>query len=322
METRKLTEGGILSAIQIILGIILIPTGIGYSFYVEIFLPISVTLVVMRCGKKVGLLSGFNTIAVIMLCFSNGFLALYSIQALGFGVLTGWILEKKWSVLSDLLVECLLGCVFLLVLDWMTAGLLGTSLLSDEVTDMLVAAVPTVDETTILCVYYLSIAAIPIASVLITYIGSLFIGNRLGILQKTTKEKYRILRYYKRTAPYLYLNNKGVEVMIGYVGIQGFLWQYLHHAYFKTWVACSCTIILYFCVLDAMKLIGQAIYLKSRRALYVLVYHLSVLMGLMQSFWWTMGLLIGVGWMIDYKMQIKKQQGKLLAVSLNQLRKI
>jgi len=289
---------------------------------VEIFLPISVVLVVIRCGKKVGVLAGINTIVVTMLCFGNGFLALYGIQALGFGVLTGWIFEKKWSVLADLLVECLLGCVFLLLLDWMTAGVLGTSLLDDEVTDMLVAAAPTVNETTILCVYYLSIAAIPVASVLVTYIGGLFIGNRLGILQKTPKEKYRILRYYKRTAPYLYLNKKGVVVMIGYVGIQGFLWQYLHHPYLKAWAACSCGIILYFCVLDAMKLIGQGIYLKSRRSLWVLVYHLSVLMGLMQSFWWTIGLLIGVGWMIDHKMQIKKQQGKLLAVSVNQLGKI
>lgn len=149
-----------------------------------------------------------------MICFGNALIGVYGLQALFFGWLTGAILNQKWSLVTDLLIECLVGCLFLLVLDWLTARLVGVSLLDDEVTALVFELAPNIDASMIQVIYYLSIAAVPVASVLISYIGSILVGYPIGILQKTPKEKYWIIRYYKRTLPYVYQNKKVVRYLL------------------------------------------------------------------------------------------------------------
>lgn len=318
VETKKITEGGILSAIQIILGLILIPTGIGYSFYIEILLPITMTLIVLRCDLKIGALAGINTIGVIMLCFGNALIGIYGLQALGFGWLTGMILNKKWSIATDLLVECLVGCLFLLVLDGLTAKLVGVSLLDDEVTALVFEMAPNIDRGMIQVIYYLSIAAVPVALALISYIGSLLVGYRIGILQKTPKEKYWIIRYYKRTLPYVYQNKKVVRYLLVGVWVQRHLWPYLSHPYLKAWVACSCVIAIYFILIDEVKLIGQGILLKWQQPLLALVYHWGALLGLIYAFKWTGILMIVIGAWVEKSMHLREKQTNYLACSMAQ----
>lgn len=57
VETRKLTEGALLLAIQIVLGMVFISTGIGYRFYMDILLPIMMSMIYLRCDFKIGLLA-------------------------------------------------------------------------------------------------------------------------------------------------------------------------------------------------------------------------------------------------------------------------
>lgn len=322
METKKITEAGILSAIQIILGLMLIPTGIGYSFYVEILLPITMSLIVLRCGPQMGTLAGLNTIVIIIVCFGNALIGVYGLQALGFGWLTGVVLNKKWSLATDLLVECLVGCLFLLFLDWITARIVGVSLLDDEVTTLVLEMVPDADTSMLEVAYYLSIAAIPVASVLISYIGSLLVGYRMGILQKTPKEKYWIIRYYKRTIPFVHQNGKLVGYLLGAVFVQWCLWPYLSHPYLKAWAACSNVICLYFILIDEIKLIGQGILLKWHQPLMVFIYHGSVLLGLVYVFKWTSVLLILVGAYMEKRMHLREKQISYLAGSLAQIRNV
>lgn len=310
METKRMTEGGILSAIQIVLGLILIPTGIGYSLYVEIVLPITMALMYLRCGRRVSIIAGMNTLFLLTFGFANIGLAVYAFQSLGIGFLTGYILEKNQSVQDDLLVESLIGCLFVLILDLLTANILGYSLLDDDgITEMILEMIPGADASMIQIFYYLSIASVPVAAVLMTYIGSIILGKRLGLKQATIAEKYAFIKYYKQLVPFMYQGKKLARyTLIGLV-INLMLWPYVSQPYLKAWIACSSAIFAYFGLMDLSKLIGQFIVEHWQRPL-LLVYHLVLLGGLFKAFKWTCCSIVVVGSLIDLKTSIREEQSQ------------
>ena len=313
MEIKKITEGGMLSALQIVLGLILIPTGIGYSFYVEMVLPITMVVIYLRCGMKVSGLAGMNTFLILGFVFGNIALAIYAIQALGFGFLTGYVLGNKQNILDDLMIESLIGCAFLLVLDLFTAQLLGHSLLDyDGIDEMVLEIWPDAHQMTIQVFYYLSIAAVPVACVLISYIGSLVLGARLFLLRGRVKKKYYFIKHYKVLSPFAYHGQKYIRYAILGLLVDGLLWPYAKSNYLKAWIACSGAILLYFILLDLSKLIGQYILQRWRKPLGLVIYHMVLLISFVNAFRWTCYLVILIGSYIDVKTTIRQQQAKQL----------
>lgn len=313
METKKITEGGILSAIQIVLGLILIPTGIGYSFYVEMILPITMALMFLRCGYKHSMIAGLNTLFMLAFGFGNIALGIYAFQALGIGFLTGYIVEKNQSLQDDLMIESLIGCLFVLVLDWLTAGILGYSLLDDDgITDMVLGIMPEANQSIIQIIYYLSIASVPVVSVWLTYIGTLILGYRLGLRKKPIREKYYFIKYYKELVPFAYQGKQCVWYALLGILIDLFLWPYVAHPYLKAWIVCSGVVLAYFVIMDLEKLIGQFILERWKTPLWLMVYHLLLLGGFLRAFKWTCWSIVIIGSVIDLKTSIRTKQVKRL----------
>ena len=302
-----------LSALQIVLGLILISTGIGYVFYVQMLLPITMVLIYLRCGAKVSVLAGMNTLLILAFVFGNIALAIYAIQALGFGFLTGYVLGKRQTILDDLMIESLIGCVFLLVLDLFTAQLLGHSLLDYDGIDEIVLEIwPDAHQMTIQVFYYLNIAAVPVGSVLISYIGSLVLGARLFLLRGRVKKKYYFIKHFKLLSPFAYHGQKYIRYAILGLLVDGLLWPYAKSNYLKAWIACSGAILLYFILLDLSKLIAQYILQRWRKPLGVVIYHVLLLISLINAFRWTCYLIIVIGSYIDIRTTIRQQQAKQL----------
>lgn len=315
METKKITEGGILSAMQIVLGLMLIPTGIGYSFYIEVLLPITMTLTYLRCGKKAGMIAGLNTFLILGFGFGNIAIAIYALQALVFGFLTGCILQKPQSVQDDLMIESMIGCLFLLILDLLTAQILGHSLLDyDGIDEMVLSIMPEASSWMIQLIYYLSIASIPVATVLMTYIGSLILGYRLGFLSGCAREKYVFIKNYKLLIPFAYQGQKMVRwAVLGLIG-DVILWPYAKSAYLKAWIACSGAILLYFVLIDFSKLVDQYILEKWKKPLWLPIFHLLLLYAFFKNFIGTCCIIILIGIMIDFRTQIRRKQSQQLAL--------
>ena len=315
METKKITEGGILSAMQIVLGLMFIPTGIGYSFYIEVLLPITMTLTYLRCGKKAGMIAGLNTFLILGFGFGNIAIAIYALQALVFGFLTGCILQKPQSVQDDLMIESMIGCLFLLILDLLTAQILGHSLLDyDGIDEMVLSIMPEASSWMIQLIYYLSIASIPVATVLMTYIGSLILGYRLGFLSGCAREKYVFIKNYKLLIPFAYQGQKMVRwAVLGLIG-DVILWPYATSAYLKAWIACSGAILLYFVLIDFSKLVDQYILEKWKKPLWLPIFHLLLLYAFFKNFIGTCCIIILIGIMIDFRTQIRRKQSQQLAL--------
>lgn len=318
VETKKMTEGGILSAIQIVLGLILIPTGIGYSLYIELILPITMAFIFLRCGAKHSVIAGMNTLLMVTFGFGNMALAVYAFQSLGIGFLTGAIIEKNQGIQEDLMIESLVACFFVLLLDLMTAKILGYSLLEDDgISDMVTSMIPGASPSVVQVFYYLSIASIPVASVLMTYIGTLVIGYRLGLRQEAMRTKYCFIKHYKEFVPFSYQSKKSLRYALIGMGINMIVWQYVSYAYLKAWIACSSVILAYFVLLDLEKLIGQFIFEYWKKPLLLMVYHLFLLAGLLKAFKWTCWSIMIIGTAIDIGTPIRAQQMKRLAYYMN-----
>lgn len=235
VETRKLTQGALLSAIQIVLGLSFISTGVGYSFYMAIILPIMMSMIYLRCGFKIGLLAGVNTLLIIFFSFGN-----------------------------------------------------------------LVSTV------------YMSIASVPITSVLITYIGSLFLGHRLGFLNTEGKHKYQLLHRYKVLYPYSYHSRKmSCLAITGMLGCL-FIWSLAKGRYLKALVASSGIILLYFVLMDFMKLLDQYLLETGKPPIVISFLHIGVIILLMNAFKLTSCSIILIGCMLDYKTPIRERQQQAL----------
>lgn len=313
VETRKLTEGALLLAIQIVLGIVFISTGVGYSFYMDILLPIMMSMIYLRCGFKIGLLAGFNTLLIIIFGFGNIVSAVYMSQSLIFGLLCGILIKGKNNLQDDLMLASLIGCIFLLVIDFLTARLTGISLLDSEgIDEMIQYFVPERAEQITQVIFYMSIASVPVASVLIAYIGSLLLGHRLGFLNTEGKNKYQLLHHYRVLYPYNYHTRKmSCLAITGMLGC-AFLWPFAREGYVKAFVASSGIILLYFVLMDFMKLIDQYLIETGKWPIVISFLHIGVIVLLVNAFKLTSGSIIFVGCMLDYKTPIRERQQQLL----------
>lgn len=314
VETRKLTEGALLSALQVVLGMSFVLSGVGYGVYMEMILPIMMAIIYLRCGLKTSILAGINTLLMITFALGDLVSAVYMSQALVFGLLCGVLIRRRNHLQDDLMLASLIGCAFLLILDFLTARLIGISLLDSEGLDEIIEYLrPERAKELTQIIFYMSIAAVPISSVLITYLGSLFVGQRLGVLKGISKQKYQLLRHYKDLYPYSYHSRKMSYFAIG--GLLGcaFIWPFARGNYLKALVASSGIILLYFVLMDFMKLIDQYLVETGKTPIMISVLHIGVIFLLVKAFKLVSCSIILAGCMIDYKTPIRKRQQEMLS---------
>lgn len=95
VETRKLTEGALLSALQVVLGMIFVLSGVGYGVYMEMILPIMMAMIYLRCGLKTSILAGINTLLIVTFALGDLVSVVYMSQALVFGLLCGVLIRRR-----------------------------------------------------------------------------------------------------------------------------------------------------------------------------------------------------------------------------------
>lgn len=322
MQTKKLTEGALLSAMQVVLGLILMSTGVGYSLYLEIIFPMTAVMVYLRCGAKIGLLSGLNALFIIGFGFGDVVGAVYMLQSLGFGLICGYLICKKGCLQDDLMYASLIGCLFLLILDAMTAGLVGFSLLDRDNMEIFYEYIPNGTEELFEVFFYIMIAAVPIATVLMTYIGGLLLGHRMGLLRGEAAQKYRMIRYFKVVIPHSYHSKRAIkQALIGIISCAA-LWPFAKGDYMKAIVATSGMVLLYFVLTDLIKLILQYLVDAGKHPGIVSLTHLGILALLFYAFKMTSCLVIMAGCLIDMKKPVRLRQQQILSCYLLEAKRL
>ena len=70
-KTKDMVEAAMLSALFVVLSVIAIGTGIGYSLYLDIMVPLIISLIYLKCGFKYTALSAITSLTIIILVIGD-----------------------------------------------------------------------------------------------------------------------------------------------------------------------------------------------------------------------------------------------------------
>lgn len=164
-------------------------------------------------------------------------------------------------------------------------------------------------------IFNIFVATIPISTILIVYVGALFIGKKLNILNKYTNEKYMIIRNFRRYGSYICCSKKTYLFGIAYLVLFEEL-KYLgfnfNFVYFKTVVMAIRVVIIYFVLKDSFSFVirGVASKLKSKGTAQ-LIWLISLYM-LLLNFKFTFIILVILSLLINYFMKLREIQINML----------
>ncbi|MCI9303467.1 hypothetical protein [Clostridium sp.] len=67
MNTKKLTEAGVLSSLFVAMSMMAIYTGIAYTIYLDMVVPLFICLIYIRLGGKYTLMSSLTSLLIVTL---------------------------------------------------------------------------------------------------------------------------------------------------------------------------------------------------------------------------------------------------------------
>ncbi|MGL5753340.1 MAG: DUF2232 domain-containing protein, partial [Paraclostridium sp.] len=214
METRKLTEAAIMSSLFIVCSIFAVTTGLLYSLYIDIIVPIFIAIIYLRCDKKYTILAMITCLVIIGLVIGNIGSAIWMSQSMLIGIMCGYIIPKKTKFLDDVLCISIFTCFIMILIDICFENLIGFSFIKDtkEMIKPLNLGKSFED-----VLFYIMLAVLPLGTVIMTYIGTLFIGDRLKCLKGMGKEKIYILKNIRKYGSYIFCSINLIYICLIYL---------------------------------------------------------------------------------------------------------
>lgn len=312
MNTKKLTEAAMLSALFVVTSMMAIYTGVAYTLYLDMVVPLFICLIYMRLDIKYTLLSSITSLLIVMLAIGDVASAIWMSQGIIMGLICGYFIRKKGTIFDDFFYSSILGCFVMILIDIYFSKLTGYSFMKEF--DSYRAMFP-LGEEYMQIIFNIFVATIPISTILIVYVGALFIGKKLNILNKYTNEKYMIIRNFRRYGSYICCSKKTYLFGIAYLVLFEEL-KYLgfnfNFVYFKTVVMAIRVVIIYFVLKDSFSFVirGVASKLKSKGTAQ-LIWLISLYM-LLLNFKFTFIILVILSLLINYFMKLREIQINML----------
>lgn len=306
-----------LSAIFVVMSIISIYTGVAYTLYLDMGVPLFICLIYMRLDIKYTLLSSITSLLIVMLAIGDVVSAIWMSQGIIMGLICGYFIRKKATIFDDFFYSSILGCFVMVLIDIYFQGLTGYSFIKefDGYREMF-----PLGQEYMQIVFNIFVATIPMSTILISYIGALFIGKKLKILNKYSNEKYIVIKNFKKYGAYICCSEKTYIFGITYL----ILFEVLNHfgfnfnfVYFKTVVMSIRVLVIYFVLKDSFTFAIRGLALKFKsKGVGQLIWITSIYM-LMINFKFTFIILVILSLLINYYMKLREIQisnlGKLEA---------
>lgn len=312
MNTKKLTEAAMLSSLFVVASLFFIGTGLGYSIFLEIGVPILITLICLRCDIKYTIMSSVTSLIIVMFVFGNLAAAIMMIQGMLIGFICGAIINKNTPLNDDFLYCSLLATIVLIFVDIFFAGILGTSLVS-EAKEYLVY-IP-YDENIKEVIFYIIIAALPLGTIIMTYIGSILLGKKLRFLNKYGQRKFFFIRNYKKYGNLQYCSKKATYIGVAYVVLINLIGKdniIFRSTYIRLVLISFECIILYFLIKDAYSILCGTVYKVSKSRGALLLVQLLTLYSLVNYFKFTAVIIITASIIIDNGLLIRKNSDEFI----------
>lgn len=305
-----------LSALFVVSSMIAIYTGIAYTLYLDMVVPLFVCLIYMRLDLRHTLLSSITSLLIVTFAIGDVASAVWMSQGILMGLICGYFIRKKETIFDDLFYSAILGTFIMVLIDIYFSKLTGYSFMKefDSYRDLF----PLGSEYMAMA-FNIFVAMMPMSTILIVYVGALLIGKKLMILNENCTEKYMIIKNFKRFGSYICCSKKTYYFGIIYliltelINLTGFEFKFV---YFKTVIMAIRVIVIYFVLKDSFTFVIRGIFSKIKSNGMAQLIWLGALYMLLIDFKSTFIILVIVSQIINYSMKLRDAQINMLKTSI------
>lgn len=305
-----------LSALFVVSSMIAIYTGIAYTLYLDMVVPLFVCLIYMRLDLRHTLLSSITSLLIVTFAIGDVASAIWMSQGILMGLICGYFITKKETIFDDLFYSAILGTFIMVLIDIYFSKLTGYSFMKefDSYRDLF----PLGSEYMAMA-FNIFVAMMPMSTILIVYVGALLIGKKLMILNENCTEKYMIIKNFKRYGSYICCSKKTYYFGIIYliltelINLTGFEFKFV---YFKTVIMAIRVIVIYFVLKDSFTFVIRGIFSKIKSNGMAQLIWLGALYMLLIDFKSTFIILVIGSQIINYSMKLREAQINMLKTSI------
>lgn len=305
-----------LSALFVVSSMIAIYTGIAYTLYLDMVVPLFVCLIYMRLDLRHTLLSSITSLLIVTFAIGDVASAIWMSQGILMGLICGYFIRKKETIFDDLFYSAILGTFIMVLIDIYFSKLTGYSFMKefDSYRDLF----PLGSEYMAMA-FNIFVAMMPMSTILIVYVGVLLIGKKLMILNENCTEKYMIIKNFKRYGSYICCSKKTYYFGIIYliltelINLTGFEFKFV---YFKTVIMAIRVIVIYFVLKDSFTFVIRGIFSKIKSNGMAQLIWLGALYMLLIDFKSTFIILVIGSQIINYSMKLREAQINMLKTSI------
>lgn len=305
-----------LSALFVVSSMVAIYTGIAYTLYLDMIVPLFICLIFMRLDFKYTLLSSITSLLIVTLAVGDVASAIWMSQGIIMGLICGYFIRKKGTIFDDLFYSAILGTFIMVLIDIYFSKLTGYSFMKefDSYRDLF----PLGSEYMTMA-FNIFVAMMPMSTILIVYVGALLIGKKLMILNENCTEKYMIIKNFKRYGSYICCSKKTYYFGIIYliltelINLTGFEFKFV---YFKTVIMAIRVIVIYFVLKDSFTFVIRGIFSKIKSNGMAQLIWLGALYMLLIDFKSTFIILVIGSQIINYSMKLRDAQINMLKTSI------
>lgn len=305
-----------LSALFVVSSMIAIYTGIAYTLYLDMVVPLFVCLIYIRLDLRHTLLSSITSLLIVTFAIGDVASAIWMSQGILMGLICGYFIRKKETIFDDLFYSAILGTFIMVLIDIYFSKLTGYSFMKefDSYRDLF----PLGSEYMTMA-FNIFVAMMPMSTILIVYVGALLIGKKLMILNENCTEKYMIIKNFKRYGSYICCSKKTYYFGIIYliltelINLTGFEFKFV---YFKTVIMAIRVIVIYFVLKDSFTFVIRGIFSKIKSNGMAQLIWLGALYMLLIDFKSTFIILVIGSQIINYSMKLRDAQINMLKTSI------
>lgn len=305
-----------LSALFVVSSMIAIYTGIAYTLYLDMVVPLFVCLIYIRLDLRHTLLSSITSLLIVTFAIGDVASAIWMSQGILMGLICGYFIRKKETIFDDLFYSAILGTFIMVLIDIYFSKLTGYSFMKefDSYRDLF----PLGSEYMAMA-FNIFVAMMPMSTILIVYVGALLIGKKLMILNENCTEKYMIIKNFKRYGSYICCSKKTYYFGIIYliltelINLTGFEFKFV---YFKTVIMAIRVIVIYFVLKDSFTFVIRGIFSKIKSNGMAQLIWLGALYMLLIDFKSTFIILVIGSQIINYSMKLREAQINMLKTSI------
>lgn len=305
-----------LSALFVVSSMIAIYTGITYTLYLDMVVPLFVCLIYMRLDLRHTLLSSITSLLIVTFAIGDVASAIWMSQGILMGLICGYFIRKKETIFDDLFYSAILGTFIMVLIDIYFSKLTGYSFMKefDSYRDLF----PLGSEYMAMA-FNIFVAMMPMSTILIVYVGALLIGKKLMILNENCTEKYMIIKNFKRYGSYICCSKKTYYFGIIYliltelINLIGFEFKFV---YFKTVIMAIRVIVIYFVLKDSFTFVIRGIFSKIKSNGMAQLIWLGAIYMLLIDFKSTFIILVIGSQIINYSMKLRDAQINMLKTSI------